>query len=162
MPATLIVNASPLIFLSRVEGLTWLSGLSAGRVEIPGAVIGEVTVGHDGHSIIRAVDAQSGVHRVDDVTTPEVIAAWDLGAGETQVLAHCLNRPGVIAVLDDGAARQCARSLEISVVGTLGIVLAAKRMGLLSAARPVVEKLLSEGLYLSASLVAEALAEVGE
>jgi len=162
VPATLIVNASPLIYLSRVEGLTWLCRLSAERVEIPGAVIGEVSVGHDGHSIIRAVDAQSGVHRVEDVTIPTVIAAWDLGPGETQVLAHCLSRPGVIAVLDDGAARQCSRSLGISVVGTLGVVLAAKRLGLLSAARPVVEKLLAEGLYLSPSLVTEALADVGE
>jgi predicted nucleic acid-binding protein len=42
------------------------------------------------------------------------------------------------------------------------VVLAAKRMGWLPAARPVVEALLADGLYLSRSLVTAALAEVGE
>jgi hypothetical protein len=40
--------------------------------------------------------------------------------------------------------------------------LAAKRMSWIVAARPVVERLLGDGLYLSPSLVAQALAEVGE
>ncbi|WP_295458793.1 DUF3368 domain-containing protein [uncultured Thiodictyon sp.] len=78
------------------------------------------------------------------------------------MLANCLGQSGAVAVLDDAAARQCARSLGIPIVGTLGIVLAAKRMGWIAAARPLVERLLSDGLYLSPSLVIEALAEVGE
>jgi predicted nucleic acid-binding protein len=45
---------------------------------------------------------------------------------------------------------------------SLGIVLAAKRRGWIVAARPVVERLLADGLYLSPSLAAEALLEVGE
>ena len=105
MPGALIVNASPLIFLSRVEGLAWLCDLSAGPVEVPGAVLGEVTAGHDGHSVISGIEAEGRIQLVDDVATPSVIAAWDLGAGETQVLAHCFSRSGAIAVLDDGAAR---------------------------------------------------------
>ncbi|WP_295437165.1 DUF3368 domain-containing protein [uncultured Thiodictyon sp.] len=43
-----------------------------------------------------------------------------------------------------------------------GIVLAAKRMGWIAAARPLVERLLGDGLYLSRTLVVAALAEVGE
>ena len=162
MPGALIVNASPLIFLSRVEGLTWLCDLSEEPVQISDAVMAEVAAGHDGHSIITAVEADDRILSVEDIATPMVIAAWDLGAGETQVLAHSLSRSGAIAVLDDAAAKRCGRSLGIPVVGTLGVVLAAKRMGWLPAARPVIETLLAEGLYLSASLVTEALAEVGE
>ena len=67
-----------------------------------------------------------------------------------------------IPVLDDATARQCARSLGIPVVGSLGVVLAAKRMGWIASARPVIERLLADGLYLRPSLVAEALAEIGE
>jgi len=103
------------------------------------------------------------MHSVADIVVPSIVAAWDLGAGETQVLAHSLSDAGAAtAVLDDAAARQCGSSLGIPVVGTLGVVLAAKRMGWLPAARPVLEALLADGLYLSASLVTEALAEVGE
>ncbi len=156
------VNTSPLIFLSRVGGLSWLCDLCTGPLEIPRGVIAEVAAGQDGQSIIDGLGVDSRVRPVDDITVPVVVAAWDLGLGETQVLAHSLGQCGVVAVLDDGAARQCARSLGIPVVGTLGLVLAAKRMGWIAAARPVVERLLGDGLYPSPSLVAEALAEVCE
>ena len=162
MPDRMIVNASPLIFLSRVGGLTWLCDLSADPLMVPHAVIGEVAAGRDGQIILAAIAAEPRVRLTDDVAVPAVIAAWDLGLGETQVLAQCLGQFRAIAVLDDSAARQCGRSLGVPVVGTLGVVLAAKRMGWIGAARPVVERLLADGLYLSPSLVAEALAEVGE
>jgi hypothetical protein len=45
MPDRMIVNASPLIFHSRVGGLTWLCDLSAERLMVPRAVIGEVAAG---------------------------------------------------------------------------------------------------------------------
>ncbi|MBV5272629.1 MAG: DUF3368 domain-containing protein [Lamprocystis purpurea] len=158
----IVVNASPVIFLSRVGGLTWLGDLAIGGVEIPRGVVQEITVGEDGQGIIDAMQATPRIRLVDDCAVPLVIAAWDLGKGETQVLAHCLKLPGALAVLDDGAARQCARSLGIPLAGTLGVVLAAKRMGWIAAARPVVERLIRDGLYLSPSLMADALQEVGE
>lgn len=158
----MIVNASPLIFLSRIDGISWLGNLCSERVEVPHAVVQEIVVGEDGAQVLAALGQERRIHQVDNCTVPIGILAWDLGPGETQVLAHCLAWPGALAVLDDAAARQCARSFGIPIVGTLGIVLAAKRMGWIPAARPVVERLLREGLYLSAALIAAALQEVGE
>jgi hypothetical protein len=39
-----------------------------------------------------------------------VISAWDLGLGESEVLAWANERPGWEAILDDKAARDCAAS----------------------------------------------------
>ena len=50
----------------------------------------------------------------------------------------------------------------MKVIGTLGIVLAAKRRPWIPATRPVVERLLEQGLYLASDLVTAALQEVGE
>ena len=162
MPDRLIANASPLIFLSRVGGLGWVSGLCPPFVGVPRGVMGEISAGHDGQYIIEAIEADDHFRVLDDIALSSVVAAWDLGLGESQVLSHCLGQTGVTAVLDDGAARQCGRSLDITVVGTLGVVLAARRKEWIPAARPVIERLLKEGLYLSSSLVSEALVEVGE
>ena len=52
MPDRLIANASPLIFLSRVGGLGWLSGLCPPFVGVPRGVMGEISAGHDGQYII--------------------------------------------------------------------------------------------------------------
>jgi predicted nucleic acid-binding protein len=46
--------------------------------------------------------------------------------------------------------------------GTLSLVLLAKARGLVAAARPVVEQLRREGMYLSDQIMNQALAQVGE
>ena len=99
---------------------------------------------------------------VENTMPPALISAWDLGAGETQVLSRSLRQTDLRAVLDDWAARQCGLSLGLPVVGTLGIVLAAKRHGLIPLARPSIKRLLAEGLYLTPSLIQDALKTVDE
>lgn len=162
MPDIAVINASPLIFLARVEKLIWLTELFRGAVLIPRSVEAAVRAGQDGDGVMAAALSFGAFRIAPDCAVPPLVAAWDIGAGETAVLAECLQRPGAVGVLDDAAARLCARSLELPVVGTLGVVLAAKRAGHLPAARPLVERLRKSGLYLSAALIADALREVGE
>ena len=83
-----------------------------------------------------------------------------LGRGETAVLSSALAHRQWTAVLDDAEARRCARSLGITVVGTLGLVLRAARTKRIPAAAPVVRALRDAGLYLTDAVVARALAEV--
>lgn len=162
MPDKLIVNASPLIFLHRVSGWPWLCQFSATDVLVSAAVFQEVRAGWDGPEIAEAFAEETRLVLAEDIAVPPLVAAWDLGAGETQVLSHCLRLRAAVAVLDDAAARRCAQSLDIPVVGTLGILLAARRMGWISAVKPVIERLIDEGLYLSSALVTQALEDIGE
>jgi len=48
-----------------------------------------------------------------------------------------------VAVLDDGAARRCARSLSLMITGTLAVVLLAKQHGLIDSASQVLHDLRS-------------------
>ena len=162
MPDIAVINASPLIFLARVDGLVWLPRFCPGEILIPQSVETEVRAGDDGDAVMAAALRLGSFRVVADADMPPVVAAWDLGAGESAVLAQCVQRPGALAVLDDAAARMCARSLSLPVVGTLGVVLAAKQAGHLVAARPIVERLRKSGLYLSEALASNALREVGE
>ena len=66
------------------------------------------------------------------------------------------------AIIDDLAGRRCASSLGIPLRGTLGLVLAAKQRGLIAQARPVIENMMKNGLYLSKKVVESALSRVGE
>ena len=67
-----------------------------------------------------------------------------------------------MAILDDLAGRRCAEALNIPINGTLGLVLIAKRRGVIAASRPVLEKLRQSGMYLSEQMMNQALALVGE
>jgi predicted nucleic acid-binding protein len=79
---------------------------------------------------------------------PAVVLEWGLGSGESGVLALSLENPGCTAVLDDAAARRCARSLRIPLIGTLGAILRAKRLGLIASAAEAVVALRAAGLRL--------------
>ncbi|MBI3524679.1 MAG: DUF3368 domain-containing protein [Betaproteobacteria bacterium] len=67
-----------------------------------------------------------------------------------------------MAIIDDGAGRRCAETLGIPLSGTLGLVLLAKRRGMIPAARPVIATLKQHGMFLSETTLDRALALVGE
>jgi predicted nucleic acid-binding protein len=157
----LVVNASPLILLARIDRLDLLASL-AKLLVVPKAVVREIQAGSDRDGTAGKVEALPSIFQVEDRPVPDRIRLWDLGAGESQVLVHAIERPGSEVVLDDLAARRCARSLGLSMIGTLGIVILCRHRGVLSAARPVIEMLCEAGLRLKPVLMNEALAKVGE
>ena len=93
---------------------------------------------------------------------PTIITEWHLGAGGSSVLALANEHPGTETIIDDLAGIKCAACLNIPVRGTLGVVLIAKKRGLIPKARPVIEDMMSTGLYLSRKVVDRALSLVGE
>ena len=161
MDRALVVNASPLILLARIERLDLLASL-AKLLVVPEAVIREIQAGSDRDGTAGKIKDLASILQVDDRPVPDRIRFWDLGAGESQVLAHGLERPGMGVVLDDLAARRCARSLGLSMIGTLGVVVLCRHRGVISAARPVIEALREAGLRLKPALMDDALAKVGE
>lgn len=122
----------------------------------------EIEAGDGEAALALRLRSDPGIAILPKLELSPFVAAWDLGAGESQVLTHGQINRGSRAVLDDKAARDCARSLSIPVIGTLGVVLTAKRRGWIPAAKPVIDQLLAHELYLSADLVKAALAEVDE
>lgn len=85
-----------------------------------------------------------------------------LDAGESEVIVLTLETEGAEAVLDDRAARREARNFGVKVVDTVGIVLRAKRSGLISQAAPVLEALSDHGFWMSNQLIEHALRRAGE
>ena len=155
-----VVNASPLILFSRIGRLDLIESL-APSILIPNAVIDEVRAGQDKDPTAAAALRWAEQYRVADVTLVASIEHWDLGAGESQVIAHCVgtSRWGV---LDDRAARRCAVSHGISVIGSLGVVLRAKKNRKIDRARPVIEGLIAAGMFLGDEFVGRVLSSVEE
>lgn len=90
------------------------------------------------------------------------LVAWDLGTGEMAVLNWVHAHPEFEAVLDDRAARNCARVFGLKVRGALGVVLAAKEQGLIASARLVCEQLVNAGFRIRPEILESALRLVRE
>ncbi|MFO7902547.1 MAG: DUF3368 domain-containing protein [Pirellulaceae bacterium] len=161
MAEAAVVNASPLIYLAR-GGCFGLLQVASANVVVPIAVDGEIRRRGSRDPTVAAIDQASWVSVVSDPPVPSSIHVWDLGRGESAVLAWALARPGTEAVVDDLAARRCAATLGINFRGTLGLCLAAKRKGIIPAARPLLQRLRQAGMYLSDQVMNDALALVQE
>ena len=74
-------------------------------------------------------------------------SSMDLGPGESSVLAYVMAHRPMIAIIDDLSARHCAEVFRIPVSGTLGLVLTAKKRGVIPFARPALEHLRQSGMY---------------
>jgi len=146
-----VLNASPIILFGRIDRLDLIDRL-APRLMIPDAVIDEIRGGRS-----EDVSARIGL----DFAEPYRAAHWDLGRGETQVITQALDA-AAWAVLDDLAARRCAATYNIPVIGSIGILLRAKRKGILENVAPWMMKLKAAGMYVDEMLIQKVLADVGE
>jgi predicted nucleic acid-binding protein len=161
MVETAVVNASPLICLSRA-GLADLLRQSAQTIVVPAAVAREILARGPRDLTAATLASSTWLKQVEDPAVPPGILAWDLGDGESSVLAWALAHSGARAVIDDLEARRCAESLGIPLRGTVGLILRARRAGLIDSARDALERLRRDGMYLSDRICAEVLREVGE
>lgn len=139
-----VVNASPLILLGKIGRVALLRQLSDELI-VPDMVAREVGERPEGEQVIAEVSSLPGVRFETGIATPSEIADWNLGRGESQVLALAEAFPGRRAVLDDLEARRCAQSLGLPLIGTLGVVLRARRKGVIEKARPLIEYLRGVG-----------------
>lgn len=150
-----VVNASPVIAPARVGQVELLLRLPA-SVVIPQEVAEELTRAPEGDPARCAVE--SGLFPiVATAVPPPALLAWDLGAGETAVLAYAMAHAGWVAVLDDSMARRCARSFFVRMKGTLAIVILAKQHGLIESASQVLRALRSAGFRLDDAVIRDAL-----
>lgn len=160
----IVCNSGPLIALSMVGQLELLEKLYR-RVLIPDAVLREVTGAGEGRIGASEVEKASWLERVherEDVS-PEPLLAKELGPGEAAVIATAHRLQAGLVLIDERRARRIAeQAYSLRVKGSAGILVSAKRAGLISAVRPLLDTMSRKGYYLSVRLIARAVQEAGE
>lgn len=151
-----VCNTSPLILLHRIGQIVLLTDLCE-KLVIPKGVIDEVLYHKEDITTWDRLFSSKKVEVLKDA-----IAGWDLGRGESEVLSWAVNHPEYEAILDDLDARRCARSFNIPLRGTVGIILLAKKRNHISKATPLIESLINAGLRCDLKWIKEALELVGE
>jgi predicted nucleic acid-binding protein len=98
---------------------------------------------------------------VPSAAIPHVTKAG-LGRGETEAIYLALHLRPDRLLLDDGDGRREAQRLGLRVTGVLGLLVAARRVGLLPTIRPDVDRLRTAGFHVSEALYKDLLASCGE
>jgi predicted nucleic acid-binding protein len=147
-----VSNSSAIIALDQIGQLQLLSGLFTELV-IPPAVVREVApILLPDWIVVQPLTQPVG---------PQVLRAG-LGDGESEAISLAVELGARWIVLDDRAARRLAQGLGLPVIGTLGLLLAAKRRGLLTVIRPSVDALVKQGFHIAPELYERVLSDAGE
>ena len=155
-----VINASPLITLFR-SGQADILPRMFKRIVVPQAVWREVVSDAWDDAAARELRQQTWPV-LEDVESSPRVAAWALGAGETAVLSYALANQPLRAVIDDMDARRCAQTLGIPMFGTGGLLVLAKRRGLLASVGDGMAKLRDAGLWMSDDIARILQAQAGE
>lgn len=155
-----VVNSSPLIVLFRSGQADLLPQLFR-EIVVPEQVYAEVLAGgEDDAARIALPQTDWIIIKKVEISLP--VAAWNLGNGESAVFSFAMKASGYKAVVDDLAARRCAQAFGIQTLGTGGLLLLAKRRGLIGSVKDRVQRLKDAGLWLSDSVVQLLITEADE
>jgi predicted nucleic acid-binding protein len=157
-----VSDTSPIIVLAHLRRLDFPERFF-GIVLVPPAVVAELQKPAWKRLVPDALDVPCVQVRspTDRVRVGQLSATLDLG--EAEALALALEVRAEAVLMDEAEGRDMAQRLGLTCIGALGLLLRAKREGLLAAVRPELDCLQRDlGFHVSDRLRAQALTDAGE
>jgi predicted nucleic acid-binding protein len=163
MPKTtqIVINTSPLIALVAALGDLQVLNLYT-EVLIPFEVCQEILSGGTAGFAVNEFQAATWLQKQ---THPLVISPFllnSLDIGEASVIQLALDKSIQTVCIDEAVGRRIARLNGLSLTGSIGILLRAKREGYLLSIKTAIQKMLERNIRLSQTVIDFALKEAGE
>ncbi len=154
----LVINTGPLIALAKAGALD-VAGQLAIEIICPAEVKTELDAGLD----VGYQKVKPDWLRVESLRHPlDPVANVTLGSGEAAVIQLALEQRIPRVCIDEVRGRRTASAVGLQVVGTLGLLLRAKKLGVVAAVHPYIERLQKAGDWYSAALIRRVLEAAGE
>lgn len=156
----IVSNTTPLISLLKLGKLELLRDLY-GEVFIPKAVFYEVEAGKH-KSFYRDLSNSDWIKIVTIAETNAVRYFLDLDAGEAEAIILATETKADLIILDEKLGRFYAKHANLTVTGTIGVLLKAKSTGLIKAVKPLLIELTEKEVWISEKLITEITRLAGE
>ena len=157
-----VINAGPLVALSLIGRLDLLPTLFA-ECWVPQAVFNEVAVAGIGKPGAIALQSAEWLARVRLSPVADPLLVMQLDVGEAEVISLARQLSPCFAVIDERRGRRIAQEVYgLSVKGTAGVLVEAKRRHLISDVRPMLLALREAGYFMAQSVIAAACLAAGE
>ena len=146
----IVADTSPLFYLAALGRLSLLRQLY-GRLTVPDSVWAEALVGDfEIPNTKPALEAarESGWIIIRPCVPPLMdLRLADLDAGERDALTLAVTLRADLVIIDELAGRAEAARLGLTITGTVGVLIEAKRRGLLPAIGPELKRLQDETTF---------------
>lgn len=159
MPIVVVSDSSPIRALHHLGLLSLFRDLY-GTVIVPKAVQAELrqpTTTCPALEITNYawLEIRSASSRIGDFAVPA-----DLDPGESEAIVLAIELRADLVLIDERKATDAARALGLATVGTLGILVEAKRKQLIDRVLPCVDRLVSELRFFVSPTLRQRLAEL--
>ena len=149
---TIVCNTGPLIALAGIKQLSLMHDLYP-RVRVAEAVFRELRGSKRFDSEAKAFELQ-WLEAGALLAAPDPLLRSELGDGEAATIALALQTNANRVLIDERKGRRIASLVYgLKVIGTGGILFAAKRKGLVKQIRPLMQHMRANGYFLSIRLV---------
>jgi len=159
----IVSNTSPISNLAKVGQLSLMQQIY-GRVLVPCAVHEELLDTRAGETVITAVQLATWME-IQSVQNRELVdeLRTRVNIGEAEAIALAVEVTATRLLIDERLGRQAATERGLTVTGVLGILLAAKRQGLIAAVKPTMDDLMIQaGFRISSQLYTDVLIAASE
>lgn len=152
-------NTTPLIALSSIGKLDLLPCLFD-RVYVVSEVIEECAAG--GPIVVPELDELEWIEVINSEQCVANHFLLELDKGEKYTLNMALKMSADMVIMDEKIGRNIAEYLGLTVIGTLGILLNAKRRGLIISFSDCVSSMTKQGLRYHPALIEKLILKAGE
>lgn len=152
-----VSNTTPLINLAGIGLLDVLAQLY-GNITVPSVVVAEYQAKAGPND--PDLNNLTWLTIVDSVPIDSSLPP--LGAGETAAISLARQLSARMILVDERKARRIAASCGIAPVGTLAVMVRAKRQGIIPAVRPYIDLMVGQGRYFSEALIEQIVHAAGE
>ena len=146
-----VSNTTPIISLLKIDKLQILKDLYD-EIFISQEVFNEIEAGKNKEYYTDLSKIEwIRVKNIKDKKSLLYFLDLDKGEAETIILANELEAD--LTILDEALGRYHAKHAKLKVTGTLGILLKAKKSGLLTELKPLLYQLKEKGIWLNNNLI---------
>jgi len=131
-------------------------------IYVPSAVMVEIREGRQRGYDVPNLDRYRWIQIADPQAMPSEWLSLDLGSGELAAMALALESRKSVVLLDDRLARRTAKAADLTVWGTLKVLLEAKSLGVIEQVEPLIIRLSEKGMWISEEIQERILAIAGE
>lgn len=151
MPEKVISNTSCLIVLQKIDELDLLHKVYGKIVTTP-QVIAEL-----------GIDTPDWIE-IKSVSDPreQQILELIVDEGEASAIALAMEYQESLLILDDYKARKIAEKSGLRITGTIGVIIKAKKRGIIDSVRFYLDKISDTDFRITKELINKALKEAGE
>ena len=159
---TFVINTGPILALIAGLGNLDILRILYKQVLVPYEVSLEILEGGPTNFGIPEFNSADFLTKLDTPTIIHPYLQSSLDLGESSVIQTALDKKIQTVCIDEMVGRRIARLNGLTLTGSLGVMIRAKKEGHLPALREAIDKMQTHGIRLSEKLISFALKQVDE